>query len=128
MSTRASTASKAGRVAQWKSVGPRIQRLQVRVLPTAARFNVPGDRSSHGLVGYDVASTRRRSSVRIRVGVTFETRARTVSHGVVVSTQDPESCDRGSNPRRRSFELSFGRAARGAAVPRAAVECKHLPP
>ena len=27
--------------------------------------------STHGLVGYDVASTRRRSSVRIRVGVTL---------------------------------------------------------
>ena len=29
--------------------------------------------------------------------------ARRLSHGVVVSTQDPESCDRGSNPRGRSF-------------------------
>ena len=28
-----------------------------------------GARSTHGLVGYDVASTRRRSSVRIRVAV-----------------------------------------------------------
>ena len=26
-----------------------------------------------------------------------------ISHGVVVSTQDPESCDRGSNPRGRTF-------------------------
>ena len=26
-----------------------------------------------------------------------------ISHGVVVSTQDSESCDRGSNPRGRNF-------------------------
>ena len=32
--------------------------------------------STHGLVGYDVASTRRRSSVRIRVGVAFAQLAR----------------------------------------------------
>ena len=32
--------------------------------------------STHGLVGYDVASTRRRSSVRIRVGVAFAQVAR----------------------------------------------------
>ena len=36
-----------------------------------------------------------------------------VSHGVVVSTQDPESCDRGSNPRGRTF--STGRVAQGIA-------------
>ncbi len=39
--------------------------------------------------------------------------ARCLSHGVVVSTQDPESCDRGSNPRGRIF--STGRVAQGIA-------------
>ena len=34
-----------------------------------------------------------------------------VSHGVVVSTQDPESCDRGSNPRGRILVEPNGRLA-----------------
>eukprot|EP00665_Eupelagonemidae_sp_cell47_P017404 gene17404-biopygen12811 len=39
----------------------------------------------------------------------------TVSHGVVVSTQDSESCDRGSNPRGRTFaRLTKQRARPGS--------------
>ncbi len=36
--TQRHTATSGGRVAQWKSVGPRIQRLQVRVLPRSVFF------------------------------------------------------------------------------------------
>ena len=39
--------------------------------------------TGHGLVGYDVASTRRRSSVRIRVGILFAGAAAQHHHGEV---------------------------------------------
>ncbi len=48
---------------------------------------------------------RRRSSQRH--GRTAQGCSGHLSHGVVVSTQDPESCDRGSNPRGRIIVALF---------------------
>ena len=56
-----------------------------------------------------------------------------ISYGVVVSTQDPESCDRGSNPRRRSLfvpsivppEWPATRATQRSSIGRAC-DCRYL--
>ena len=52
------------------------------------------------------APTRRGAesvSATARCAAEHQQRGHSVSHGVVVSTQDSESCDRGSNPRGRTF-------------------------